>query len=630
MRQALATRHMGKIERAFRTHACGRPIPQSVAASWFFLTQAQLSRIESGPPIQNIDRLVQWAHILRIPVDLLWFPAAALRESAPTAGAGPERSAVSALSAVGPDTSGASGRLSRAGAHPELAAPPPSAAGTGTQAAAVSQPSGCRCGAGAAGQSASPGHGGAAAEPAPAGPAAPARPPSQAPPAPPPTAPPQPPTPAAPPAPAPAVPPAVPTPAVPTPNVPTPNVPTPDLTPSAPVPPAPVPPAPAPVATPAPPPAPDPPAPAGPPEPQHHLSRADFSRADLSGHDPVPDEDEWRRLAELSRTTFFERGFGAGPLPAIGLDELQHIAIALTDARRYADDAVVGHLTRRLDACAASDRRHGPKRSIPALMGLIAAVGQLTTGARPEVGRDLLRVGSRAAELAGFFYRDLLMQELAGYWRDRAVEWAQAAHDFSMQGYMLLKKAQAAWDDRDAVRMLTFAQAAQEGPWRLPPHILAEAAQQEARAHALLGRDFDTVERRLDRARALFARHDPAALDPAAGLSAHYSEALLNLQVAMCYGEAGRAGRALELYGRWLTEGAFSRRDYGHFLSLKALAYAAAGEPGEASAAGLRALALARETNSARTHQEVLRLVRRLGRWRDRGDVAALRAAVLA
>jgi tetratricopeptide (TPR) repeat protein len=543
MRQALATRHMGKIERAFRTHACGRPISQSVAASWFFLTQAQLSRIESGPPVQNIDRLVQWAHVLRIPADLLWFPVGAPPESGPSPADAADRPAASVLAAAphAADAAGPPGRSGAAGAPPPAAGTPP---------------------------------------PDETSPAPPVAPPGQAPPPPPRTPPP----------------------------------------PVAPAGGGPAGPAGASGST----------GPARPVDPQHHLSRADFSRADLCRRDLVRDEDEWRRLAELSRATFFERGFGAGPLPAIGLDELQHIAIALTDARRYADDAVVGYFARQLDACAANDRHRGPKRSIPALIGLIAAIEQLARGALPEVSRDLLRVGSRAAELAGFFYRDLLMLELAGYWRDRAVEWAQAAHDFSMQGYVLLKKAQAAWDDRDAVRMLTFAQAAQEGPWRLPPHILAEAAQQEARAHALLGRDFDTVERRLDRARALFGRHDPAALVPAAGLSAHYSEALLNLQVAMCYCEAGRSRQALDLYDRWLTEAAFSRRDYGHFLSLKSLAYAVAEEPGEAASAGLRALALARETNSARTHQEVLRLVRRLGRWRDRADVTELRAAVLA
>ncbi len=54
------------------------------------------------------------------------------------------------------------------------------------------------------------------------------------------------------------------------------------------------------------------------------------------------------------------------------------------------------------------------------------------------------------------------MAELAGYWRDRAIEWAQEAGDSVMQGYVLLKKSQAAWDDRDALGMRTLAQAVQE------------------------------------------------------------------------------------------------------------------------------------------------------------------------
>ncbi len=464
MRQALATRHMGKIERAFRTHAYARPISQSVAASWFFLTQAQLSRLESGPPIQNMDRLVQWAHILRIPANLLWFPLS--DDNAPEAGQCPAASF-------------------------------------------------------------------AASPPAPAPPAPPA-PPCQ------------------PPAPGPSC---------------------------------------------------------------HHLPR---------------DDDEWQRMTELSRATFVKRGIGAVTLPAIGLDELQHIAIALTDARRYTDDAVVRYFRRQLDECAANDRRRGPKRSIPVVIGLIAAIEQLAREAKTEIRHELLRVGSRAAELAGWFYRDIVMPELANYWRDRAVEWAQAANDFSMQGYALLKKSQAAWDDRDGLRMLTLAQAAQEGPWRLPPHILAEAAQQEARAHAMMNRPLDAIEKRLDRARALLGRHDPAVLDPDTGLSTHYDEALFNLQLAVCYCEAGQSDRALELYDAWLTPETFCPRDSGYFLSLKGLAYAVAEEPDEAATTGLRALALACETNSARTHQEVLRLVGRLRLWRDREKVSELCSALLA
>ena len=56
-----------------------------------------------------------------------------------------------------------------------------------------------------------------------------------------------------------------------------------------------------------------------------------------------------------------------------------------------------------------------------------------------------------------------------------------------MQGYILLKKSQAAWDERDGLRMLTLGQAAHDGPWQLPPLVQAEVAQQEARGLAMTG-----------------------------------------------------------------------------------------------------------------------------------------------
>ena len=74
MRQALAGQHMGKIIYAFRTDPLhGKAIPQEVVARWAGVSQAQLSRIESGPPLHDLRRLIHWAHILRIPERLLWF-----------------------------------------------------------------------------------------------------------------------------------------------------------------------------------------------------------------------------------------------------------------------------------------------------------------------------------------------------------------------------------------------------------------------------------------------------------------------------------------------------------------------------------------------------------------------------
>ncbi|WP_428964595.1 helix-turn-helix domain-containing protein [Micromonospora fluostatini] len=78
--QALQDRHMGRVIRAWRTHPYhGRQsISQDQAASWVGMSQAQLSRIENGPPVVHLDRLAQWAAVLHIPEGRLWFalPAA--------------------------------------------------------------------------------------------------------------------------------------------------------------------------------------------------------------------------------------------------------------------------------------------------------------------------------------------------------------------------------------------------------------------------------------------------------------------------------------------------------------------------------------------------------------------------
>lgn len=75
MREALDSRHMGQVIRAYRKHRHhGRyAISQATVAAWGCLTQTQLSRIENGQPIMHLDRLVHWAKTLKIPGHLLWF-----------------------------------------------------------------------------------------------------------------------------------------------------------------------------------------------------------------------------------------------------------------------------------------------------------------------------------------------------------------------------------------------------------------------------------------------------------------------------------------------------------------------------------------------------------------------------
>jgi transcriptional regulator with XRE-family HTH domain/tetratricopeptide (TPR) repeat protein len=68
-------RHIGHVIRSYRHHPYHgrRPIPQEAAARWLSISQAQLARIERGKPVYDLDRLINWARILAIPPELLWF-----------------------------------------------------------------------------------------------------------------------------------------------------------------------------------------------------------------------------------------------------------------------------------------------------------------------------------------------------------------------------------------------------------------------------------------------------------------------------------------------------------------------------------------------------------------------------
>jgi hypothetical protein len=284
---------------------------------------------------------------------------------------------------------------------------------------------------------------------------------------------------------------------------------------------------------------------------------------------------------------------------SVTLDELQRIAAALDDARRNLDAEVVEYLRSRIACCAASDGLRGPRATLPTALGIVGAVTNAIREVRPWVRTDLLAVGAQGAELVAWLYRDLGVPATAEAWRDRAIEWAQEAGDRPMQTYVQLKKSQAAWDQRDAPSMLALAQAVQKAPWPIARKIRAEAAQQEARAHAMLGADLNSVERKLGEAQELLVTDDSSGLpDRQSQLSSHYGPTLLAMQTAICYCEAGQPGRAVDVYSEHLTEDAFSTRDYGYFLSVMAGALGAAGEPAQASGTAMRALPIALATGS--------------------------------
>ena len=319
------------------------------------------------------------------------------------------------------------------------------------------------------------------------------------------------------------------------------------------------------------------------------------------------ERDRFAQLSSMELTPVVESD---DVLPVVTADDLGEISAALEDARGYFDGDVVGAFRERLRLLARDDGSWGPRAALPAALGLVGAIDRSARVLADR--RQLLGIGARAAEFTGWLYRDAGGRTQAAYWRDRATEWAQEAGDLAMQGYVLLRKSQAAWDDRDAPRMLTLARAAQDGPWRVPPRVRAEAAQQEARAQAMLGARLPTVQSKLHEAEQLLGEADGE------DLGSTYTYPLFTVQAALCYCEAGQPERALEAHSRWQAHHGFSRRDRAYFLSLMGTSLARAGQPEEAARVGLAAHDTAGDVSSSRIRLELRRLVTVLRRLPDR------------
>jgi transcriptional regulator with XRE-family HTH domain len=314
---------------------------------------------------------------------------------------------------------------------------------------------------------------------------------------------------------------------------------------------------------------------------------------------------------------------------AVNVDQRQHVDAALADARRYFDGAVVNYFRRQLDIYMADDGEHGSVRTLPAVLGLLSAVDQHGREVRPAVRRGLLSFAACGAEFVGWLYRDANDPLQAGFWYDRATEWAQEAGDLPMQGYVLLKRSQMAYDARDALRVLSLAQAALDGPWQLPRRIRAEVTLQEALGMAMCGEPLPAVERKLGDAGELLAAATTDTGQPGVP-GAYFTDTTLMLRTATALTEAGKPARSALMFAEVLAGAGLSRRDTGFFRARRATALALSGEPDEAATVGLESIEVAAATNSRRTLRVLAEVSTTLAPWRGRPVVRELNEAMAA
>ncbi|BFU47751.1 helix-turn-helix domain-containing protein [Krasilnikovia sp. MM14-A1004] len=263
----------------------------------------------------------------------------------------------------------------------------------------------------------------------------------------------------------------------------------------------------------------------------------------------------------------------------------------------------------QLETAKMVDGRYGPAAALSTANGVIDVVESVAPDMPDRLRDAALAVGAEAAEFIGWLFRDLAELARATYWYDRAMEYAQLCGDAPMQGFILLRKSQMAYESRSGHQVRLFARAAIEGPWRLSSRFHAEALLQVARGDLMVGQTVD-VDRAVGRAREVADGED------------------LTLREASCWIEAGQPGRAVQLYEDGLTGEGVSLRDAGYFRSRQAMALARVEEPDLAADRARQALSASVRTGSLRTRRTVKQAHSLLSRWQASEAVTVLADAL--
>jgi len=301
---------------------------------------------------------------------------------------------------------------------------------------------------------------------------------------------------------------------------------------------------------------------------------------------------------------------------------------AIATPRRL-DPEAVGRLGTILTEYAKIDNLLGPAHLLALTSLHLRFISELLTVAAGDGRAELLTVGARYAEFAGWLHQDAGNLQEAAYWSDRAMGWAEAAGKDLMVSYVLMRKSNQASSQGDANRTLGLARAALRGQDRLSPRARALALRQEARGQALSG-DSTGCARALDAAREQAAAPEDRGEEDRI-LTGYCTPAFVEMEAADCAMLLGQPDEAVVTFQRGLAGlPAQYQRDRAVNLARLAVAYAASREPERACAVAQEAAAMVHGTWSARAVGELRRLPTLLSAWPDLASAAELEATLAA
>jgi transcriptional regulator with XRE-family HTH domain len=290
---------------------------------------------------------------------------------------------------------------------------------------------------------------------------------------------------------------------------------------------------------------------------------------------------------------------------------------------------IVEELTTLRASLVRSDSLLGPGRLTATVGEQVANVQDMLPSAHGNLRLKVFDLAALYSEFYGWLLEDVGQPLRGQVWTARALEWAQAGENADLTAYTLMRRAQQAAAQGDAPLTIGLAQAVGRVPG-VSARIRSASAQQQA--HGLA---FEREERQalqaLDDAESLLDEGGGDSIEDLYDLAEWCVPSYLTAQRANVLLTLGRGERAVQTFDDalavWPQE---YRRERGLHLARKARALAVDHRPDEAVAVGGEALAIAQETGSHRTLNE-LRGVARLVAEQDAADpdVAAFEAALL-
>jgi tetratricopeptide (TPR) repeat protein len=283
----------------------------------------------------------------------------------------------------------------------------------------------------------------------------------------------------------------------------------------------------------------------------------------------------------------------------------------------HTESALADSLLATLDLYSNTDNLAGPRSLVNIVPEQLRFIENLLSNTRDKDRKQLLQVGARYAEFAGWVYQDTGALNSAMQMSCVALDYAQEVDDEMLISYILMRRSNIATDAKRPELALKLADASLDKAAHLPPRYCAVALRQRAHVFAQLDQSDDcanTLE--------LAFKSAGRSVDSEKDLAQYCTPEYVEMEAAHCWIELGQADKAIStlrhsLVG-WKPE---FRRDLGLCLARLAVAHASSGQIENALIVADRSLEIVRDTKSFRTEDQLARIPGMLIA-RDAGDEA--------